>query len=224
MAKNFPYFKFVATEWLTGDIVFEDYELQGLFINICALYWHRDGKITIDETIKRFKNNRIEALKDNFFNVDENGFISISFLDEQLIDANHISKMNSDKGKKSAEKRKAVKEQLNNSSTVVEQQLKTDEPNSTNKNKNKNKIKENIIPAFDEFLKYAIEKKPNVIQTDLKFKYDSWVANDWKNGNDKKITNWKTALLNTLPYIKEGLNNNVSLTDREEFMRNAGRM
>ena len=82
----------------------------------------------------------------------------------------------------------------------------------------------NTIPEFTEFLKYALEKKPTVSQTDLKLKYDSWVANDWKNGNDKKITNWKTALLNTLPYIKEGLNNNLSLIDREEFMRNAGRM
>jgi hypothetical protein len=81
-----------------------------------------------------------------------------------------------------------------------------------------------IIPEFTEFLNYALEKKPKVSQTDLKLKYDSWVANDWKNGYDKKITNWKTALLNTLPYIKEGLNSELSIIEREEFMRNAGKM
>lgn len=82
----------------------------------------------------------------------------------------------------------------------------------------------NTIPEFKEFLNYALEKKPKVSQTDLKLKYDSWLTNDWKNGNDKKITNWKAALLNTLPYIKEGLNSDLSIMDREEFMRNAGKM
>lgn len=82
----------------------------------------------------------------------------------------------------------------------------------------------NTIPEFKEFLNYALEKKPKVSQIDLKLKYDSWLTNDWKNGNDKKITNWKAALLNTLPYIKEGLNSDLSIMDREEFMRNAGKM
>lgn len=71
-----------------------------------------------------------------------------------------------------------------------------------------NKSKVNI-PEFSEFLKYALEKKPKVSQQDLKLKYDSWITNDWKNGNDKKINNWKSTLLNTLPYIKEGLNSNI---------------
>jgi hypothetical protein len=45
--------------------------------------------------------------------------------------------------------------------------------------------------------------------SDLKLKYDSWIANDWKNGNDKQIKNWKSSLLNTLPYIKDGQNSNI---------------
>lgn len=98
MAKGFPYFKFTATEWLTGDIVFEDFELQGIFINICALYWHRDGKLTIEEIQKRLKTDRLTELTDRFFSVSD-GFISISFLDEQLLAANHISKQNSQNGK-----------------------------------------------------------------------------------------------------------------------------
>lgn len=80
------------------------------------------------------------------------------------------------------------------------------------------------IPEFTEFLNYALEQKPMVSQTDLKLKYDSWITNDWKNGNDKKISNWKSTLLNTLPYIKDGLNSDLSIEYREEFMRNAGKM
>lgn len=106
MAKGFPYFKFIATEWLTGDIVYERFELQGLFINICALYWQRDGKLSLDDILRRYKfDELIDELNGRFFEVD-NGFISISFLDEQLIDANHVSKTNSENGKKGAEAKK----------------------------------------------------------------------------------------------------------------------
>ena len=99
MAKNFPFFKFVATEWLTGDIVYEDFSTQGLFINICALYWQRDGKLSIENLNKRYKTEIINNLIDRFLTVKD-GFISIKFLDEQLIYAGHISKVNSENGKK----------------------------------------------------------------------------------------------------------------------------
>lgn len=106
MAKNFPYFKFVATEWLTGDIVFEDYELQGIFINVCALYWQRNGEVTIDDLQKRMKTDRLTELTDRFFSVSD-GFISVKFLDEQLIDAGHISKVNSENGSKGGRPKKS---------------------------------------------------------------------------------------------------------------------
>lgn len=99
MAKNFHYFKFIATEWLTGDIFFEDYELQGIFITACSIYWHRDGKITFDELQKRIKSERLAELTDRFLYV-KNGNILIKFLDEQLREAFHISVQNSENGKK----------------------------------------------------------------------------------------------------------------------------
>lgn len=70
--------------------------------------------------------------------------------------------------------------------------------------KEEEEIKKYIyIPTFEDFLNYAIEHKPKVSKIDLKYKYESWLQNDWKDGNDKKIKNWKTKLLNTLSYIKE---------------------
>jgi hypothetical protein len=70
----------------------------------------------------------------------------------------------------------------------------------------KEEIKTTNIPEFSEFKFYALENKPKVDLTDLEFKYKSWIANGWKNGNNKEIKNWKSALLNTLPFIKENLN------------------
>jgi hypothetical protein len=73
-------------------------------------------------------------------------------------------------------------------------------------NKNDKKENKNTIPEFSEFLAYALEKKPKVSQIDLRLKYDSWKESDWstnRNGKLHPITNWKTTLLNTLPYLKE---------------------
>lgn len=99
MAKNFPYFKFTVTEWMTGDIVYENFDVQGLFINVCALYWQRDGHLSIEDINKRYKApDQLKELTDRFI-VVKDGFISIKFLDEQLVAAGHISKTNSDNGK-----------------------------------------------------------------------------------------------------------------------------
>jgi hypothetical protein len=157
MAKNFPYFKFTATEWLTGDIVYESLELQGLFINVCAVYWQRDGKLTIEDLIKRYKNETlINQLIDKYI-FNNNGSILIKFLDEQLIEANHISKVNSENGKKGAEAKRNkanAKRPLNDSKAILSKEEK--ELNKNN-NKNKNKIREYVFISQTELDKLNSE-------------------------------------------------------------------
>lgn len=65
--------------------------------------------------------------------------------------------------------------------------------------------KVNEIPTFDIFKQYALEKKPEVNLLELKRKYDSWIMNDWHDGNGAKIVSWTSKLNNTLPYIKENV-------------------
>lgn len=83
---------------------------------------------------------------------------------------------------------------------------------------NENEIiieKENInkeIPEFSEFLAYAKEKEPSIKESSLKNKYDAWIENGWKNGNDRKIKNWKSSLLQTMPYLEK---NGKSTTNDE---------
>lgn len=163
MAKNFPYFKFTVSEWMTGDIVFESLSTQGLFINICALYWQRDGNLSIEDINKRYK-NPVELLNlINTFVEVENDIISIKFLDEQLIDANHVSKVNSANGKKSAESRATAKRLLNDRSTTAQRI-------STKKNKNKNEIRikeeenknyidSSFLEIFNKWMDYKKERK-----------------------------------------------------------------
>ena len=76
-------------------------------------------------------------------------------------------------------------------------------PQSILKKRKVNKSKENNIPDFIEFLNHAKELKPLVDEFSVKAKYESWVSNEWKDGNDNEIKNWKSKLNNTLPYLKE---------------------
>lgn len=64
------------------------------------------------------------------------------------------------------------------------------------------------IPTYDEFLEFAktIKNYSSEINTKLEAKYDSWVENGWNNGYDKPITNWKSSLKNTLPYLIDSIN------------------
>lgn len=76
----------------------------------------------------------------------------------------------------------------------------------------KNSIVENskekkiIIPPEFEFLDYCLEQIPDTyhsLEFSLKAKYAAWIGDGWKDGHGKKITNWKTKILNTIPYLKQ---------------------
>lgn len=74
---------------------------------------------------------------------------------------------------------------------------------NNNDNNYNNENNENNIPSISDFLEYGLTKEKNIDKTALELKYYSWVENNWKDGNGKEIKNWKSKLLNTLPYIKK---------------------
>jgi hypothetical protein len=62
------------------------------------------------------------------------------------------------------------------------------------------------IPSCEEFIAYALSKEPHADSNELRLKYESWKVNDWctnVKGKNKKILNWKSTILNTLPYIRK---------------------
>jgi hypothetical protein len=65
------------------------------------------------------------------------------------------------------------------------------------------------IPEFSEFLNYALSKDSSLNKQGIKLKYEAWVENGWKNGYNKKIVNWKTALLNTIQYLPKEVKQNA---------------
>jgi hypothetical protein len=118
----------------------------------------------------------------------------------KLISTNEITSKTSSQGTilqiVSYEKYQVATNEITNEQPTSNQRV------TTNKNIKKEK-KEIYIPEFSEFLEYAISQVPTVNKEDVRLKYESWKVNEWKDGNDKKIMNWKTKLNNTLPYIRK---------------------
>jgi hypothetical protein len=63
MAKDLPYFRFTASEWLNDDISLESYSHKGAFIDFCAYYWSQDCDVTLEKLKKKFS-NATNLLKD----------------------------------------------------------------------------------------------------------------------------------------------------------------
>jgi len=205
MAKGLPYFKFTPSEWLTGEICFEDLETQGLFINICAWYWQRDGLLKISDIEKRY--NKPTALNSllNGFLIIENDAIKIAFLDEQLIERNHTSKVNSKNGSLGG-RPKILKEKptafISLSETKAnENPIRKEEE----ENKNKNLIINGKVIYWEVFYNYAksIKEfyKPE-LDYSLKTTYTEWAELDGYLANGREIKEWKKTLRNTMPHLR----------------------
>jgi len=204
MAKELPYFKFETSEWDNGTIQMCSRESKGLFIDLCSMYWARLGDVKTKLAVQKLCNGNANALQElieeEIIYVIEDKII-IHFLDYQLKEFNAVS----DKRKKAANKRweqDTDKQDVNASALQVQSKSNAIREDKIREDKNK-------IPTFIEFRDYAIENKPLANIKDLKLKYDSWVANGWKDGNNKKIVNWKSKILNTLPFIKESIDTPV---------------
>lgn len=94
---------------------------------------------------------------------------------------------------------------------VIDTQTRIDDSTSTQSKVKESKVKESKeieVPVFEEFKNFALEKKGEleIDSEKIRLKYESWKQNGWKNGNDKPIKNWKSSLLNTLPYLQKEKN------------------
>jgi hypothetical protein len=84
MAKELPFFRFNTGEWLTGNISYESFDLQGAFVKVCAEYWNRGNTLTLQEISLRLSNTDLlkKLIEKGYLKV-KSGKINISFLDEE---------------------------------------------------------------------------------------------------------------------------------------------
>ena len=77
-------------------------------------------------------------------------------------------------------------------------------------------------PSWEEFIEYAktLEKYNSQLDFSIEEKYKPWKNNGWRNTSNLPITNWKSTLKSTLPYLlnlKE--NSSFSLQDIPNIKR-----
>ena len=94
--EGLPYFKFFISKWSTGNIQQCSHASQGLFINLCVLYWGQRGELYLSKMQKRFPRKQkqfAELISEDVIKIIEDE-IEISFLDEQLQELGFVSEQN----------------------------------------------------------------------------------------------------------------------------------
>lgn len=174
MAKELPYFQFEPAAYLTGNIQFCSLEEQGIYINICAMYWQRSCDITKDQLVRKFGADNVNRLiVEGVIKVRKDDDIFIEFLDEQWSRISDSKKVLSEAGKKGAyiKKQANLKPPLNKSKAPLKQLEEIRE----DKKKGENTpfvsvfdfqeqgysfgLSEEATDSINDFLKYRFERQ-----------------------------------------------------------------
>ena len=159
MAKELPYFKFFVSEWNDGDITLEDYEVQGLFINICSYYWSNECNLTLKKAKKKFRNAEPDLwqtlISEQLIKVDDKDYLSISFLDEQAQERDKLCSTNAVNAKKGWDKRR-------------ENKRKESERNAT-ASKSQSESDTESMQYREEERREEKKRKEDIINTDIDF-------------------------------------------------------
>jgi hypothetical protein len=130
------------------------------------------------------------------------GFVSSESLDERLLSVYEKRKL----AKQVSAKQSRINGRFSNNNTVPSEVSVTEMPQSKVNEKKVKEIKEvNTPPPIEEFLGYCktlMNGKYESYKFSIQGKYEAWVENKWKDGNNQVIKNWKLKIKNTLPYLK----------------------
>lgn len=153
MAKELPYFRFTAAEWLNDDISLESYELKGLFIDVCAYYWSQDCILTLAKLQKKFSNATVllKRLIENDIIKHENKHdkIKIDFLMTQYDLLSEKRKLRQEAGSKGGNAKAMLKQKHSYK----------DNNKDNNNNKDKEYIQSEFLESFEIWMKYKSERK-----------------------------------------------------------------
>jgi hypothetical protein len=197
MSKELPFFKFNATEWITGNISYESFEMQGAFISVCAEYWNRNNNLTIDEAKLRLRNASIVDLliEKNYLKTKKNKIV-ITFLDKEREDIESKRLKLSESGRKGGLSR--AKASLKQGSSIKE----VDKDKEYNIAERKQKFASNLTSFVDVYGKQMIRDF-----------YDYWTEHGEK---DKKMRFEKQTSFNLDARLNRW-NKNVQERNKPKF-------
>ena len=102
------------------------------------------------------------------------------------------------------------------SSETLQQNQKIELEQEQKQEREQLNLKNSKIPSLNEFIEYAksLEGYESELELSISEKYESWINNGWKNTSNRPISNWKSTLKSTLPYLKNTSGeNSLSLQD-----------
>lgn len=132
MAKELPFFKFEPAQWENGSIQICAFEVQGVFISVCSMYWQRLGDLPYKLAVQKICKGNATAL-DSLIGEDVikliDGHLCIDFLNEQLSEFKNISQTNSDNARSGWENRRknATASQPHNDPNAIREEKKRKE-------------------------------------------------------------------------------------------------
>ena len=129
------------------------------------------------------------------------------------------------KGGEKSVKNKPIVKPIDKPLVSLEEKVDKHTPNQRKVKEKKLNIKEkennNNIPSFSDFKIFSLEKAERLNkQIDLvrlELKYESWIENNWVDGNGVPIKNWKSKIMNTLPYLCVDKKKSNKATDNLAF-------
>lgn len=186
MSKELPFFKFNATQWLTGNINYESFQVQGAFIRICAEYWNRSNEMSYDDLILRINNAKlVDYLIEKEYIKVKNKKVFIKFLDEEKEEIGSKRLKLSEAGRKGG--LSSVQARLKQGSSIIEEDKEEDkeeEQKSFKTPKNKQPLLEEVITFFNE----------NNYTTESATKAFNYYHPEWRDSQGKKVLNWKQKM------------------------------
>lgn len=191
MSKELPFFKFYPSEWLLGKIAFQSVDIQGAFTVCCCTYWQQECKMKNSDIEFRIGKKRLDKLKELGFLKELDGFIHITFLDNQLTE---LDKLRESKklagiagGIASAKRRRSKSKHVLKSAEATVKQNQPD--------KIKIRQDKDIIPGVLSYLNFktgkdykaTTEKYINLIQARVS---EGFSEDDFKKVIDIKFLKW----------------------------------
>lgn len=144
-----PYFKFVVAEYNMGAITDCSLAAQGLFVNLCVLYWRNRGELSFQRVMKKFPRKLKyfnELLSEGIVKLSEDE-IEITFLSEQLEELGAVSEQASKAAKERWNREKSDADALRTHSERSADAMPKEEEQEEEKNKKKKK--EKPLRAYD---------------------------------------------------------------------------
>ena len=128
MSKELPYFKSFPEQWLSGDINFESFELQGAFSCAKHHYWANNCDFTYNKMLLRFQNNKeiLDELIEKDYIVLKNDKVHIKFLDEQYKESQELHKKRVKNGSKGGNATAKLKQSYSNTQALRKDKIRKD--------------------------------------------------------------------------------------------------